>query len=214
MDCSSDKTPLLWLVFGTVGHLVAILFYVRQKTPKSSHNTPFCGSGHTDVATQNPIATQKRHQNLWTKVASGPRFVGPSALSRQNSQDGLNPFNNLLNTMCFDNSPVSPGFRLMSAQNIVYHVVGWNRYVACMSDILTYISSVLGNVCQIMLYIVEEFWFHCFCESCRCAYFISLRFMKLFYGHKVTFCLCDWTVPVVNYFEETHYLFWIHNIWT
>ena len=58
MDCRSYKTPLLWLFFGTVGTFVAILFIC-------SHTKP--------IATQ-----EKRHPNLWTKVATRHRFVGPS----------------------------------------------------------------------------------------------------------------------------------------
>ena len=56
MDCRSYKTPLLWLFFGTVGTFVAILFIC-------SHTKP--------IATQ-----EKRHPNLWTKVATRHRFVG------------------------------------------------------------------------------------------------------------------------------------------
>ena len=52
----SYKTPLLWLFFGTVGTFVAILFIC-------SHTKP--------IATQ-----EKRHPNLWTKVATRHRFVG------------------------------------------------------------------------------------------------------------------------------------------
>ena len=52
----SYKTPLLWLFFGTVGTFVAILFIC-------SHTKP--------IATQ-----EKRHPNLWTKVATRHRFMG------------------------------------------------------------------------------------------------------------------------------------------
>ena len=54
----SYKTPLLWLFFGTVGTFVAILLIC-------SHTKP--------IATQ-----EKRHPNLWTKVATRHCFVGPS----------------------------------------------------------------------------------------------------------------------------------------
>ena len=52
----SYKTPLLWLVFDTVGHFVVILFMC-------SHTKP--------IATQ-----EKRHTNLLTKVATRHHFVG------------------------------------------------------------------------------------------------------------------------------------------
>ena len=32
---------------------------------KSSHKTPFCGSGHTDAAAQNPIATQEKGTQIY-----------------------------------------------------------------------------------------------------------------------------------------------------
>ena len=31
----------------------------------SSHKTPFCGSGYTDAATQNPIATQEKGTQIY-----------------------------------------------------------------------------------------------------------------------------------------------------
>ena len=73
----SYKTPLLWLFFCTVGTFVAILFICSHTKPiatqefmdkfmdKSSHKTPFCGSGHTDAATQNPIATQEKGTQIY-----------------------------------------------------------------------------------------------------------------------------------------------------
>ena len=43
--------------------------HTGKKTPKfmdkSSHKTPFCGSGHTDAATQNPIATQEKGTQIY-----------------------------------------------------------------------------------------------------------------------------------------------------
>ena len=43
--------------------------HTGKKTPKfmdkSSHKTPFCGSGHTDAATQNTIATQEKGTQIY-----------------------------------------------------------------------------------------------------------------------------------------------------
>ena len=43
--------------------------HTGKKTPKfmdkRSHKTPFCGSGHTDAATQNPIATQENGTQIY-----------------------------------------------------------------------------------------------------------------------------------------------------
>ena len=59
MDCSFlQNTTSVAIFFGTVGTFVAILFIC-------SHTKP--------IATQ-----EKRHPNLWTKIATRHRFVGPS----------------------------------------------------------------------------------------------------------------------------------------
>ena len=43
--------------------------HTGKKTPKcmdkSSHKTQFCVSGHTDAATQNPIATQEKGTQIY-----------------------------------------------------------------------------------------------------------------------------------------------------
>ena len=84
----SYKTSLLCLVLGTIGHFVASLFYVQprktdshtgKKTPKfmdkSSHKVRTYGRSHTKPDSH----IGKIHPNLWTKEATGHRFVGPSA---------------------------------------------------------------------------------------------------------------------------------------
>ena len=79
----SYKTPLLWLVFGTVGHFCGFFVYVQphkidshtaKKKPKfmdnSRHKTPFCGSRHTNAATKTRWQNTRRHLNSWTQVAT------------------------------------------------------------------------------------------------------------------------------------------------
>ena len=90
MDCSflqnTTSVAIFWYSWYFCGYFVYLQphktdSHTGKKTPKfmdkSSHKTPFCGSGHTDAATQNPIAG-KRHPNLWTKVATRHRFVRSS----------------------------------------------------------------------------------------------------------------------------------------
>ena len=78
MDCRSYKTPLLWLFFVYSWYFCGYLVYLQphktdshtgKKTSKfmdkSSHKTPFCGSGHAEAATQNPIATQEKGTQIY-----------------------------------------------------------------------------------------------------------------------------------------------------
>ena len=74
----SYKTPLLWLFLWYSWYFGGYFVFLQphktdshtgKKTPKfmdkSSHKTPFCGSGHTDTATQNPIATQEKGTQIY-----------------------------------------------------------------------------------------------------------------------------------------------------
>ena len=56
--------------------LIAIQEKSTQIYGKSSHKTPFGGSGHTDAVTQNRIDILEKDTR--TKVATGHRFVDPS----------------------------------------------------------------------------------------------------------------------------------------
>ena len=85
----SYKTPLLWLFFWYSWYFCGYFVYLQphetdshtgKKTPKfmdkSSHKTPFCGSGHTDAATQNPIATQEKAPKFMDKSSHKTPFCG------------------------------------------------------------------------------------------------------------------------------------------
>ena len=89
MDCSflqnTTSVAIFWYSWYFCGYFVYMQphktdSHTGKKTPKfmdkSSHKTPFCGSGDTD--TKPNSHTGKRHPNLWTKVATRHRFVGPS----------------------------------------------------------------------------------------------------------------------------------------
>ena len=107
MDCSflqnTTSVAIFWYSWYFCGYFVYLLphktdSHTGKKTPKfmdkSSHKTPFCGSGHTDSATQNPIATQEKGtQNVWTKVATRHRFVGPDRRTDRQGESSIPPSN-------------------------------------------------------------------------------------------------------------------------
>ena len=78
MDCSflqnTTSVAIFWYSWYFCGYFVYLQphktdSHTGKKTPKfmdkSSHKTPFCGSGHTDAATQNPIATQEKGTQIY-----------------------------------------------------------------------------------------------------------------------------------------------------
>ena len=75
MDCSflqnTTSVAIFWYSWYFCGYFVYL-----QPHKTDSHKTPFCGSGRSH--TKPNSHTGKRHPNLWTKVATRHRFVGPS----------------------------------------------------------------------------------------------------------------------------------------
>ena len=78
MDCSflqnTTSVAIFWYSWYFCGYFVYLQPHITdshtgKKTPKfmdkSSHKTPFCGSGHTDTAPQNPIATQEKGTQIY-----------------------------------------------------------------------------------------------------------------------------------------------------
>ena len=78
MDCSFLQNTTSVVIFWYSWYFCCYFVYLQphktdshtgKKTPKfmdkSSHKTPFCGSGHTDAATQNPIATQEKGTQIY-----------------------------------------------------------------------------------------------------------------------------------------------------
>ena len=78
MDCSflqnTTSVAIFWYSWYFCGYFVYLQphktdSHTGKKTPKfmdkSSHKTPFCGSGHTDAATQNPIAAQEKGTQIY-----------------------------------------------------------------------------------------------------------------------------------------------------
>ena len=87
----SYKTPLLWLVFCTIGHFVAISLMCSHTKPMATQEKRHPNLW-TKVATRLRLCvrtygrshskldshTGKIHPHLWKKVATCHRFVGPS----------------------------------------------------------------------------------------------------------------------------------------
>ena len=89
MDCSflqnTTSVAIFWYSWYFCGYFVYLQphktdSHTGKKTPtfmnKSSHKTPFCGSGHTDAATQNPIATQEKAPKFMDKSSHKTPFCG------------------------------------------------------------------------------------------------------------------------------------------
>ena len=71
---NTTSVAIFWYSWYFCGYLVYLQphktdSHTGKKTPKfmdkSSHKTPFCGSGHTEAATQNPIATQEKGTQIY-----------------------------------------------------------------------------------------------------------------------------------------------------
>ena len=91
MDCSflqnTTSVAIFWYSWYFCGYFVYLQphktdSHTAKKTPKfmdkSSHKTPFCVWTYRRSHTKPNSHTGKRHPNLWTKVATRHRFVGPS----------------------------------------------------------------------------------------------------------------------------------------
>ena len=87
MDCSflqnTTSVAIFWYSWYFCGYFVYLQphktdSHTGKKTPKfmdkSIHKTSFCGSGHTDAATQNPIATQGKGTQICGSVRPSVRL--------------------------------------------------------------------------------------------------------------------------------------------